>query len=184
MMKLTVVILFFAIGLNAQEPVLKLIDLGKVPAEKILEDEGETVRVRGFVTSTSTNATGINFLDFKDTDFVCVTFGRFVSNFTDGPPAEVYKEKWIEVSGEIQNYRGAPQIRVESPEQVKILAEPPPPPPEPDPSPEMAKEEKKEEVVKKPEPEPEVAPEKAEKGRELEVIDGVPALDWRKYFPE
>lgn len=172
---------FFGSILLAQDVATKLIDLEEVSELKILEDEGEAVRVRGFVERTNTNATGINFLDFKGTDFVCVTFGRHLSSFPDGGPAEIYNEKWIEVSGKIENYRGNPQIRIESPDQVKIIDEPAPKPPEPEPV-VVVEEPKKEEVVK---PKPAPAPEPVAKdGRQLEMVNGVPAVDWRKYFPE
>ncbi|MDF1751677.1 MAG: hypothetical protein P1U89_02760 [Verrucomicrobiales bacterium] len=169
-------------SLSAQDATTKLIKLGTIPDSKILEDEGTAVRVSGFVEATRSNATGIHFLDFKDSDFVCVTFGRYVGDFPEGPPSEIYKEKWLEVSGTIQNYRGAPQIRLESPDQVKILETPPPAPAPEKPAPAEAE----------PEPEtvtetksPPVEPEKTEPKRyEPEMVDGVPALDWRKYFPE
>lgn len=180
MRQLLLLIVFGSIAI-AQETATKLIELDSVPEAKILEDEGELIRVIGFVSSTNVSASGINFINFADTDFVCVTFGRHVGNFPDGQPADIYKEKWLEVSGEIENYRGKPQIRIESPDQVKIVDAPPPKPPEPEPAPVEVVEEKKPE---EPKPEP-AKPEPVKiEGRELEVVNGIPAIDWRKYFPE
>ena len=189
-MKATLVFLtglFFIIGvhprLSAQEAT-KLMKLTERSTAELLEDEGEKVRVLGFVDETRKNATGIHFLEFKDSDFVCVTFARYAKEF-EGPPSEIYKEKWLEVTGEIENYRGNPQIKLLTPDQVKIVPGPPPPKPvvevaktdgkgEPGEEEEKPKEEEVKPVVAKKEPE----------GPVVEIIDGVQALDWRKYFPE
>ena len=169
-------------SLSAQDAT-RLFKLGEAESAKILETEGESVRVMGYVESTRTNATGIHFLHFQDADFVCVTFPQFLDQFGEEPPSKQYAEKWIEVSGEIQNYRGTPQIRLTSPDQVKLIAAPPVPKPVVE-EPEKVADPKEEETeVPKPEEAPKPKEEK-KTGPVLEVIDGVEALDWRKYFPE
>ena len=67
--------------------------------------DGEAVIVTGFVEETRVNATGIHFLNFKDSEFVCVTFAQQVKGFTDGPPSEVYREQWVAVSGTLEKAR-------------------------------------------------------------------------------
>ncbi len=170
-------------ALLAEEADLKVIKLEAVSSEQILENEEVIVRVQGFVEATRVNATGIHFLDFKGSDFVGVTFAGFVEKFPDGPPSEFYKGKWVEITGKIQNYRGTPQIRLESPDQVKILDQPLPPAPV---APQVAEAAPKEPETKEPKPAPQEKPPVSSptSTRELEVINGVPALDWRKYFPE
>ena len=169
--------------LMAQDAI-RLIKLSETESAKILEAEGEKVRVSGYVESTRTNATGIHFLHFQDTDFVCVTFPQFLDQFGEKPPSEQYVEKWIEVSGEIQNYRGTPQIRLTSSDQVKTIPAPPVPKPVVE-EPEKVAETKEEGTEEKPKPEETPTPkEKKNSGRALEVVNGVEALDWRKYFPE
>jgi len=171
----------------AQEPATRRIELAKTPAAQILEEEGNTVRVSGFVESTQVNATGIHFLRFRDSEFTCVTFARHVKDFPGGPPSEAYKEKWIEVTGLIENYRGKPQIKLTLPDQVKIIEAPAPPPVAQTPPPAKPPVDAPDKEAGKPktgDPAPVVKAPEAKPGRVVEIIDGVEALDWRKYFPE
>lgn len=174
----------------------KRIELSKTSSEQILQDEGNTVAITGFVKSTQVNAAGIHFLEFKDNAFSCVTFARNVKNFPDGPPSEVYKEKWVEVTGPIEKYRGQAQMQLASPDQVKIIDAPAPPAMtekvpagSEDQTALNASEAPKTEAPKTEEPAaeaitPVVAAPPAQPGRVVEVIDGVEALDWRTFFPE
>lgn len=170
----------------SQEDASTLIELETTPAAKILESEGEKATVRGFVEDTNTNATGIHFLNFRNSEFVCVTFARYLSAFEKGP-AEAYLEKWIEVTGEIENYRGSPQIKLLSPDQVKIIDRPAPAK-----APELTEEAPSEDpaMADTENAEPDAPEVKAVGDVEMEdippgteVVNGVPALDWRKYFP-
>lgn len=172
----------------SQEEASTLIDLETTPAAKILESEGEKATVRGFVEDTNTNATGIHFLNFRNSEFVCVTFARYLSAFEKGP-ADAYLDKWIEVTGEIENYRGSPQIKLLSPEQVKIIDKPAPaetpditntddaPPADPAMADTGSNQPDTPEVKAVGDVEMEDIP------PGTEVVNGVPALDWRKYFP-
>ncbi len=164
----------------ADRPVVQL---EGVTIGELLQREGESVTVRGFVESTRTNAAGIHFLQFRGSEFVCVTFARFVKEFEEGPPSEIYADKWLEVSGEIEDYRGTPQIKLLSPGQVRVIDAPPPPPPAVAEM-EDEREEMPEAEEEKPEDVSPVVVESAPGGPVVEVIDGVRALDWRKYFPE
>ena len=175
------------------QDAVKVHKLSERSSEDILADEGLKVRVMGFVDRTNQSATGIHFLDFKDSDFVCVTFPQYLGAFGEAPPKEAYLEKWIEVTGKIENFRGKPQIRLTSPDQVKVVPGPPPPkPPEPKKDPEPTEEKDRETREKKEneseaqvEAETSKLPQPKEKpNRVVEVIDGVQAIEWRKYFPE
>lgn len=169
----------------------KLVDLQEVSKEQLLEDEGKTLRIKGFVERTNSNATGINFLNFKGSDFQCITFARYIRNFDEGAPVDIYKETWIEVTGVIENYRGNPQIKLTDPKQVKILPAPKPPKPvvitktQPTSTDQTKKdtEQAEEEADAATVPIVNLKPEPGEKAPVVEIIDGVPALDWRTYFP-
>ncbi|MEM0896581.1 MAG: hypothetical protein AAGJ79_06810, partial [Verrucomicrobiota bacterium] len=94
----------------------------------VVASAGRKARVRGFVSeSNKTATTGANFLNLQDSDFTVVIFGKALTNFTGGEPATIYKGKWIEVSGMIELHQddaGRPQIVVESPDQIREVAEP------------------------------------------------------------
>lgn len=173
------------LNLAYSQDAKRLFVLSETSADKMLEVEGETVRVKGFVETTNKNATGIHFLNFKGPDFQCVTFARYVRNF-EKPPMDLYKEKWIEVTGEIQNYRGNPQIRLTDPTQVKILDQPAPVKQvATTTTPSQPKEEEEKPTSEKAIVEVEPVVEEPPKPNEpvVEVINGVPAIDWRQYFP-
>ena len=186
---LLVLAILILIQVGQSQEASRLFTLSETTSDKLLEIEGDTVRVKGFVESGNTNATGINFLVFKDSSFQCITFARYTRNFKDGLPVDLYAEKWIEVTGKMENYRGNPQIKLTDPKQVKIIKAPAPVVPEVKPSvaeteatePDV---EKKAEVV---EPaaseEPEAETKVEDKGPKLEVVNGVEAVDWRLYFP-
>ena len=85
---------------------------------------GQTVIVRGTVTRTGkSKATGVNFLNFASGDFTIVTFGRNLKDFAEGEPADVYKDKHIEIRGEVILYKEKAQIELTSPGQIRIVDE-------------------------------------------------------------
>lgn len=180
-MKLSIV--FFLLPLLAAAQDGEIPTLAATDTSELMAQEGQKVRVTGFIGSTGKSPTGIHFLNFAGSEFQCVTFAREVSAFPDGAPADVFEGKQVAVVGELQVYRGSPQIRLESPDQIKITADSPPEKaPEPEPTETMETPEPPVEPAEPaPEPEPDTAPE-SDDG--LEVVDGVPAIDWRKYFPE
>ena len=96
--------------------------------DKIRAAKGKKATVRGKVVRAGRSKnTGTNFLNFEVADFTVVTFGRDLKNFTKGEPADVYKDKFVEVTGEIAFYKENPQIVLKSPDQIKISEEKPPP---------------------------------------------------------
>ncbi|MEO0415449.1 MAG: hypothetical protein AAF226_10915 [Verrucomicrobiota bacterium] len=161
----------------------KLLKVWQHDTEKLLEYEEEEVRIQGFVKSTNVNQTGIHFINFDGSEFVCVTFGRYLTNFAEGPPTEIYNEKWIEVSGTLQNYRGTPQIRLTSPNQVKIIEAPELPKPETNVTETTTEQTGDADAVVEVAAEEETKPE-APQGPVVEVIDGVQAIEWRQFFPD
>lgn len=170
----------------AQDAELPKIDVTDSAA--LLANEGNEAIVTGKVTSTGSSASGINFLNFDGSDFVCVTFARNLGAFTEGSPVELYDGELIEVTGRIEMYRGSPQIKLESPDQVKILKSETP---EPEPVPEAPEMVETEEPAAKPEA-PAPTPEDDKSAAlqpptatdpDVELVDGQPPVDWRKYFP-
>ncbi len=144
--------------------------------DQLLTSEGKEVFVEGTVHSTRINASGIHFLEFMDTNFICVTFAQQVAAFGDTPPSEAYKGKRVRVRGKIDLFRGAPQMKLLSPDQVEILNNAPPPT-KAVVTPSLAAR-----VSPAPEtPKPAALPTPAVP--EVEVVDGIPALDWKKFFP-
>ncbi len=146
--------------------------------EALVAREGQPVRVRGYVETARVNATGIHFLNFRDTGFVCVTFPRNLARFSGGLPAERYGEKWVELTGTLELYRGDPQIKLEDPSQIAIV-EAPPEAPEPIASAEEPTHSETTQETNTPGESAPVAP--PEPGAEL--VNGQPPVDWRRFFP-
>ncbi len=97
-------------------PVIRVVEV-----EKIAEALDKEVIIRGKVTRTGKSKTGINFLNFANYNFVVVCFPAAVPKFEKGEPAEVYKGQVVEVRGKIEKYRDKYQIKLNKPEQIKIV---------------------------------------------------------------
>ncbi|MDF1741493.1 MAG: hypothetical protein P1U86_20190 [Verrucomicrobiales bacterium] len=146
--------------------------LAAAEAKEIAGREGEKVTVHGITKDSSKSASGTNYVNFESSEFHLVTFASDLDQFKEGEPHEIYNDKRIAVDGVISIYRGKPQIKLTSANQVRFLAEdeifPPvkakpeqPAPPEP--------EEMKEAPVTPPKPAEEEARPK-------------PPVDWKLYF--
>ncbi|MFT5470079.1 MAG: hypothetical protein ACI8UO_005203 [Verrucomicrobiales bacterium] len=151
--------------------------------EKLEANVGKAAVVTGFIERTGRAGSGINFLNFKDSEFVTVTFAQHLTKFEDGPPAEVYKSKWVEVRGTIEMFKGKPQIKLEDPEQISVIEKPEAAPAEtPKPASAAADTEPKSEPtspLQKPTENPVGAG-----GKGTELVNGKRPIDWRLYFPE
>ncbi|MFT4640319.1 MAG: DNA/RNA endonuclease YhcR with UshA esterase domain [Verrucomicrobiales bacterium] len=90
-------------------------------AEKIPEQLGKEVTVRGKVTRTGESSGGIQFLNFANYHFVVVCFSDDVVAFKEGKPVDLYKDQVIEVTGTVDKYRDRYQIKLKSPDQIKIV---------------------------------------------------------------
>lgn len=163
----------------------------KIPATDLAALEarvGETIVVTGRIENTGRSASGINFLNFEGSEFVAVTFARHLGKFEDGAPADVFEGKWVEIRGEIEMFKGKPQIKLEEPGQIAVVKEPGPEPKPvgvveiPEPAPAAAEPEPKPEVEPPLQTEPKTAV--APPGGEVELIEGKPPVDWRLYFKD
>lgn len=96
--------------------------------DKIRAAKGTKVKVYGKITKANKSAaTGTNFLNFEIKDFTVVTFGRDLKAFDKGAPADIYKDKFVEITGVIDFYKDAPQIVLTSQEQIREIPEKKPP---------------------------------------------------------
>ena len=99
---------------------------------------------------------------------------------------DVFEGKWVKIRGEIELFKGKPQIKLEEPSQIAVVEKPEPKPVEvvekPQPAPAVA------EPEPQPEPEPPLQTEPktavAPRSGDVELIDGKPPVDWRLYFKE
>lgn len=130
-------------------------------AAKIEAQLDKKATIRGKVTRTGRSKAGLQFLNFSNGQFVVVCFPDGVASFTKGEPADLFKDKTVEVTGKIEKYRNSFQIKLASPEQIKIIA------PEAETAP--ASPEKEAPVEKKP------------KKKEASASDGKP-VDPKKFF--
>ena len=85
--------------------------------------EGEKVTVYGISKDSSKSASGTNYVNFDDSEFHLVTFASDLDQFKDGEPYEIYNDKRIAVDGVISIYKGKPQIKLTSSDQIKFLTE-------------------------------------------------------------
>ncbi len=91
---------------------------------------GERVAVEGDVVRTHNSGKAV-FLNFDEDwrgKFSVVIFAGDFHNFPH-PPEEMYLRQRIQVTGVVQTYKGAPEIIVDSPEQIIILGQVATPPP-------------------------------------------------------
>ena len=77
--------------------------------------EGDVVRVYN-----SGKAAFLNFAEDYQGTFSVVIFAADFDQWS-GPPEQVYLGQRVRVSGKIKEYKGAPEIIVESPEQIEII---------------------------------------------------------------
>ena len=85
------------------------------------ENLGKKVTVFGLIKRTKDWDGGANFLNFDGGKFMLVCFESEYANFPDGRPAHTLKDKHIEVTGYINEYKGKLQIKLTHPAQIKII---------------------------------------------------------------
>lgn len=94
---------------------------GVVPWEQAENYIGQTITVSGRILRTY-DAGSITFLNFSSErdQFVVVVFADDYANFPS-PPAELYRNKSVWVTGEVTEYQGGPQIVVHSPDEIEVF---------------------------------------------------------------
>lgn len=91
--------------------------------EELIAKDGQKVVVHGRTKGSGKSGSGTNFVNFDGADFYLVTFKSDLKPFEEGEPADVYDGERIAVTGVLSIYQEKPQIKLTSPEQVRILAE-------------------------------------------------------------
>ena len=138
--------------------------------EELKAKDGQRVTVYGETSGAGKSSSGTNFVNFKEGEFYLVTFKTDLNLFPNGEPADLYDGKRIAVTGVMSIYRGKPQFKLTSPEQVRVLEADEEFPP------------KQEEMEEAPEPEakPEATPETEPKPEE--EAKRKPPVDPSEYF--
>jgi hypothetical protein len=86
---------------------------------------GQEVVVTGDVSWTSKSRGGHQFLHFHGSDFSVVCFRQDLSRFPSGAPADAYRDQRVEVRGRLNLYRDKPQIKLQRPEQIRVVSSQP-----------------------------------------------------------
>ena len=85
---------------------------------------GKSVEVRGFVVSVTISPLGTAFINFGQ-DYPNQTFAGFIaagSKMATDERIDTLQGKIIGITGTVELYQGKPEIRVMSPDQIKILS--------------------------------------------------------------
>ena len=122
--------------LSASTPALRAQDFPRVKAEEesaVRALLGKKATITGRVTDAFESPKGMTFLNLEGGKFTLVAWKDSYEKFEGGSPAKLYKDKTVEVTGAIEEYRpkgaskddpGKLQIRLNSPDQVKVLTTP------------------------------------------------------------
>ena len=110
-------LLLFLIAARADElPVIK--------DSEAIRYVGKSVEVRGFVVSVTISPLGTAFIncgqDYRNQMFAGITAAR--SKMANDERIDTLQGKIIGVTSTVELYQGKPEIRVMSPDQIKILS--------------------------------------------------------------
>ncbi|MCA9116918.1 MAG: hypothetical protein KDA79_17690 [Planctomycetaceae bacterium] len=89
--------------------------------ETLRRNVGKTVTVYGQVSRTGKSSSGINFLNFANTELTIVCLKDDAAKFKDGQPADKYRDAEIEVTGEVERFRGKLQVALTAPEHIRRI---------------------------------------------------------------
>ena len=82
---------------------------------------GQEVTVYGTIESTGKSSSGHQFLNFYGKQISVFCGKDDVAKFKTGQPADVYRNKEIEVSGKLSLFKGKVQLKLTSPENIRLL---------------------------------------------------------------
>ena len=92
---------------------------------------GQKAIVSGRVSNAHESTKGITFLTLEGGKFTVVCWKESYSRFEGGSPAKLYKDKTIEVTGDIFEYKGKDgktkgqlEIKLRDPSQIRIVKDP------------------------------------------------------------
>lgn len=124
--------------LTATLPALRADDLPRAKAEEeaaVRALLGKKATITGKVTDAFESPKGMTFLNLDGGKFTVVAWKDGYAKFEGGSPAKLYEGKTIEISGPVEEYRargaskddpGKLQIKLNSPDQIKVLTAPEP----------------------------------------------------------
>jgi hypothetical protein len=124
--------------LTATLPALRADDLPRAKAEEeaaVRALIGKKATITGKVTDAFESPKGMTFLNLDGGKFTVVAWKESYAKFEGGSPAKLYEGKTIEVTGPVDEYRprgaskddpGKLQIKLNTPEQIKVLTAPEP----------------------------------------------------------
>lgn len=159
---------------TAEAPAADLPTIEAVATDDLKAKEGQKVIVYGETADSGKSQSGTNFVNYKGAEFYLITFKSDLEPFKDGEPADLFNGKRIAVTGVISIYKDKPQIKLTSPDQVRLLKEG-----------EIFPPEKPEETADNSDVKPEtvvVASGEAAETAEPEIPQEKPPVDWRKFF--
>lgn len=81
---------------------------------------GKSVIVQGRVVSARASKAGHEFLNFENREFYLFCPKDTLADFGDATPAKRFDKQQIEVAGKIEQFSGKLQIRVTSPDQIRL----------------------------------------------------------------
>ncbi len=118
-----------AAGEEGKAPELPRVKAGDIEGVKKLVGKKAVVFGK-VISSREVEKSGISFLDLDGGKFTVVCWKESYSKFEGGQsPAKLYKDRDIEVTGEIFEYKGKngkgdprPEIKLTSPDQVKVVS--------------------------------------------------------------
>jgi len=78
------------------------------------------VTVYGKISRTNKSRSGANFLNFYSSELSIVCLKDDLKSFSEGQPADLFKNKDVEVAGKIELYEGKLQIKLTDPSQIRL----------------------------------------------------------------
>jgi DNA/RNA endonuclease YhcR with UshA esterase domain len=102
---------------------LQLAPTGVIPWQQAGDHVGAEVTVEGDIVRTRDTGS-VNYLNFDENyggKLSIVIFSKDAAKFP-GPPAEIYLNQRVRVTGAVKEYQGAPEIVVDNPAQIEVMA--------------------------------------------------------------
>ena len=123
-MPLTLRTLFAILGLLLCLIATRADELPVIKDSEAIRYVGKSVDVRGFVVSVTISPLGTRFINFGQ-DYPNQTFAGFIaagSKMATDERIDTLQGKIIGITGTVELNQGKPEIRVMSPDQIKILS--------------------------------------------------------------
>ena len=117
----------FSAGAEGAPQAVVAADETPIAAENVAtlrKQVGESVTIVGRIARTGRSASGIQFLNFADSELTLVCGKQDAAKFKPKDPADQFRGQVVTVRGELELYRGKVRIRLRAPEQIEIKAKP------------------------------------------------------------